>query len=61
MFAERLVGESDISALNSIRSRGRFSKKELLHLKRVLVNHPKSVAKIQERIAAIKTKTSASA
>jgi hypothetical protein len=56
MFAERLVGESDISALNSIRSRGRFSKKELLHLKKVLVNHPKSVAKIQERLSTIKAK-----
>lgn len=51
MWAERLAIQSDIEALNAIRSRGKFTRREVKHLARTLQNHPKTQTQLQARIA----------
>ena len=50
MFAERLKEMDDINALNAIRSRRRFSRKELVHLKANLPDKPKTLKAINSQL-----------
>jgi hypothetical protein len=56
IFAERLTEENDLEALNAIRSRGSFKRKELRYLKDVLSDKPKTYAALKKRIAQFKKK-----
>ena len=51
MFAERLRDMDDVNALNAIRSRRRFSRKELQHLKSNLPDKPKTQAAIKAQLS----------
>jgi hypothetical protein len=46
MFADRLIDESDMNALNALRARGRFTRRELRYLAKVLTDHPETQKKI---------------
>lgn len=50
MFANKLAHESDINALNAIKARGKFSRRELKYLARTLEKHPKTLVQVQARI-----------
>lgn len=50
MFFDRLKLARDVEALNAIRTRGKFSKKELRHLRDNLKKHPKTVQAIRDRL-----------
>jgi hypothetical protein len=52
MFANKLKDESDIGALNQIRARAKFTRKEIRYLAQELSNHPKTQKQLQARIAA---------
>lgn len=56
IFAERLTTENDLEALNAIRSRGSFKRKELRYLKDLLSDKPKTYAALKKRIAQFKKK-----
>ena len=56
MFAERIANQSDIEALNAIRSRKTFTRKEILHLKKTLIDKPKSLAAIAKFLDRSKAK-----
>lgn len=56
MWADRLQSQPDVDALNSIRSYGGMKKRQLKYLRRVLINHPKSLAKVNARIQKIDEK-----
>lgn len=51
MWADRLALDTDIGATNTMRSKGRFSKKELRYLLVNLPNHPKTIARIKKVLA----------
>lgn len=54
MFVEKIKGENDIAALNAIRTRSKFTRKELRYIRDELRNHPKATAAVKARIAAFK-------
>jgi len=54
MFVDKIKAENDISALNAIRTRSKFSRKELRFIRDNLKNHPKAVAAVKSFIAASK-------
>ena len=56
MFAERLRDMDDVNALNAIRSRRKFSGKELRYLKSNLPDKPKTVKAITAQLTAAKAK-----
>jgi hypothetical protein len=49
-FADRLVDESDVSVMNALRARGKFTRRELRYLTTILTNHPKTLKQIQARL-----------
>ena len=51
MFAEKAKGDSDMGALNQIRARSKFTRKEIRYLADHLSNHPKTQKQLQARIA----------
>jgi hypothetical protein len=57
MFVDKLQTENDISALNAIRSRAKFTRKELRHLRDTLRKHPKTVRALKARISEFKRVT----
>ena len=59
MFAEKVGTEDDVRALNAIRTRSRFSRRELKYLRDTLKKHPKTVAKIKSRLAEMRAKKAA--
>lgn len=56
MFAEKIKGMDDINALNALRSRRRFNRKELAFLKSNLPDKPKSIAAIKTLLSKVKAK-----
>jgi len=54
MFAEKLVSESDITTLNAIRSRAKFTRKEIRYLIDTIKNKPKTLAALKERVSKVK-------
>ncbi len=61
MFANNLENKPDVEALNAIRSRGKFSNKELSYMAKKLVGKTKVLAFIEERRAARKAAKAAKA
>lgn len=53
-FFERMKTQGDIEALNSMRNKGRFSRRELRYLRDNLPNHPKTVKNIKSRLIELK-------
>ncbi|QBX06601.1 hypothetical protein H1O16_gp188 [Burkholderia phage BcepSaruman] len=51
MWADRLRNETDIGALNAIRARAKFSRREVRYLAKILQDKPKTSAQLQARIA----------
>jgi hypothetical protein len=51
MFAEKIKQDSDMGALNQIRARSKFTRKEIRYLADHLSNHPKTQKQLQARIA----------
>lgn len=52
MFANKVKEDSDMGALNQIRARSKFTRKEIRYLADHLSNHPKTQKQLQARIAA---------
>lgn len=59
MFVNKIKGEADLSALNAIRARAKFSRRELKYMARTLDNHPKTVTQLKARIERSKAKSAA--
>ncbi len=55
IFFDRLRENNDMGALNDIRNRARFTRKELRYMAKNLPNHPKCVKAIKDRISEFKT------
>lgn len=55
IFFDRLRENNDVGALNDIRNRSRFTRKELRYMAKNLPNHPKCVKAIKSRIAEFKS------
>lgn len=51
MFAEKVKTETDIRALNALKTRSRFSRRELKYLRDNLKAHPKTVAAVKTKLA----------
>ena len=51
MFAEKVTSEPDIQALNAIKTRAKFSRRELKYLRDTLNNHPKTVAAVKTKLS----------
>lgn len=51
MWADRLATDTDMGAVNTMRSKGRFSRLELKYLQKNLTNHPKALLKIKKVLA----------
>lgn len=50
MFVEKIKNQNDITALNAIRTRARFSLKELRYIRDYLPNHPQTVKEVKSMI-----------
>ena len=53
MFADKVATEADIKALNALRTRARFNRRELKYLRDNLKNHPKTVAAVKTKLSAM--------
>jgi hypothetical protein len=53
-FYERVKTQDDTSALNALKNKGRFSRRELRFLRDNLPNHPKTVQTIKSRLVELK-------
>jgi hypothetical protein len=51
MFAQKVENESDVRALNALKTRSRFSRRELKYLRDNLKQHPKTVAAVKQKLA----------
>jgi hypothetical protein len=51
MFAQKVVGSTDIHALNALKTRSRFTRREYKYLRDNLKHHPKTVAAIKAKLA----------
>jgi len=51
MFAEKIGTEEDVKALNAIRTRSRFTRRELKYLRDNLRKHPKTVTALKARLS----------
>lgn len=60
-WAEKTATESDVSAMNAIRSRGKFTSRELKHMRGLLTAHPKARNLIRDRLAEIRARKNARA
>jgi hypothetical protein len=56
MFVDKIRNGTDMAALNAIRTRGKFSRKELRHLRDNLHKHPETVRAIKEKLVELKRK-----
>ena len=56
MFAGKASTLPDVSALNSLKTRGRFTRGELKYLRDNLKNHPQTVVAVKERLTAMANK-----
>lgn len=50
MFANKLELENDLAALNAIRARAKFTRREIKYLAKTLKNKPKTLAQLKARI-----------
>lgn len=50
MFANRLQTEGDLAALNAIRARAKFTRRELKYLSKTMPNHPKTTKALKARV-----------
>jgi hypothetical protein len=53
MFASKMETETDIKALNAIKTRSKFSRRELKYLRDNLKSHPKTVAAVKTKLSAM--------
>ncbi len=51
MFVEKLQSETDLAALNAIRARAKFSRREIKYLAKTLADKPKTIKQLQSRIS----------
>jgi hypothetical protein len=50
MFVEKIQSENDLAALNAIRARAKFSRREIKYMAKKLTDKPKTLKQLQERI-----------
>lgn len=54
VFFTKIKTQEDISALNALKNKGRFSRRELRYLRDNLPNHPKTIKTIKSRLVELK-------
>jgi hypothetical protein len=56
MFFDKINNGTDIAALNAVRTRAKFTRKELRHLRDNLRKHPETVRAIKLKLSELKKK-----
>lgn len=54
MFFDKINNGTDVAALNAIRTRGKFSRKELRYMRDTLGHHPETVRALKQKLVELK-------